>query len=635
MSDVYKVGVAIALSSNATQIFGALGQHFLKLDKHLMNFQNNWKKTALLVGGGLGVFGGITVLKGAEKLIDHGNDLVKIQRDMAQAGVSSTQIQEAYAKAWQMTAKYQNMSAVEVLKMQNDARMTFGDQGQATHHIDDFVQMASFLKAYEGGEHSSHSEGLLREVNAAMKSGELAGKINPEEMAEHVKQLTAMKIAYGEQLKIGQYLTAQRAAGVALRNSSDAFRYGMFPALVQENGPGAGVMLMTAFNKIVAGTGNRTKSLEHMADIGLLHKDQLDYDKVGRIKGLKDPSAILNNHDAAVNFGDWVMKTFKPLIDAKTEDPIRQAQMISAMFPDRNAAKAITEIIQQYRKLAKDAEQMAKARAAMDTTGYNAGSWDYQKEAFQTQWTNLMDALGAPLVKTATENLKKINEQMAGFSQWAGKPENADTVRRIGEGIIILGGALLGAGAVAIIAALGPAGWLVLGIGALAAACVMLNVQWSTFTSAFGRLREVLSGPWVAILSAIPSPISAALAALRGLNSISWSGLVSMFNGISSAISGFIDAIKALYDRVTGFFIAPSAPNAPSKSFKENLDDANKNYVPMRFAPGQAAPAAKPLTISLNIDGRTLAQAVADQLTSLYGYDTSTPAFNGANSYRA
>lgn len=117
-------------------------------------------------------------------------------------------------------------------------------------------------------------------------------------MADHLRQLTAMRVAYGDQLKIGQYLAAQRAGGVALRNTSDEFRYGMFPALVQENGPGVGVMLMTAFNKIVAGTGNKTKALEHMAEIGLLKKDQLEYNKMGMIKGLKDPSAIINNRDA-------------------------------------------------------------------------------------------------------------------------------------------------------------------------------------------------------------------------------------------------------------------------------------------------------------------------------------------------
>lgn len=472
--DVYKIAVSLSMTSNAPQVLAVLSKSLLGVHAQVNQLQGALNRVKLAIGGAFAVTGAMAGFKALGNLVEHGNNLVKIQRDMAQAGATNVQVQEAYAKAWQMTGKYQNMSAVEVMKMINDARMTFGDQDTGTSHIQPFVEMASFLKAYQGGKHAGGSEGLLREVNAAMKSGEIAGKINPEDMAEHVKQLTAMKIAYGDQLKIGQYLTAQRAGGVALRNSSDAFRYGIFPALVQENGSNAGVMLMTAFNKIVAGTGNRTKSLEHMAEIGLLHRDQLEYDKIGRIKGLKDPSAILNNREAAVNFGDWVMKTFKPLIDAKTSDPIRQAQLISAMFPDRNAAKAITEIIQQYRKLSKDAEQMMKAREAMDAAGYTAGSYDYQVEAFKTQWENLMDALGAPIVMTATQMLAQVNSAFSGFSQWAKESGNAATIKTTLEALAWIFGGLLVAGAAALLVALGP---IPLAIGAVTAALAALSLH--------------------------------------------------------------------------------------------------------------------------------------------------------------
>jgi hypothetical protein len=592
VSEAYRVGVAIALSSNATQVFGALGQHFLGLNKHLMNFQNNWKKTAALVGGGLGILGGVAVLKGAAKLVEHGNELVKIQRDMAQAGVSATQIQEAYAKAWQMTGKYQNMSAVEVLKMVNDARMTFGDQDSATHHIEDFVQMAGFLKAYQGGAHAGKSETLLREVNAAMKSGEIAGKITPEDMAEHVKQLTAMKVAYGEQLKVSQYQPAQRAAGVALRNSSDAFRYGMFPALVQENGVNAGTMLMTAFNKVVAGTGNRTKSLEHMREIGLLKEDQIEYDKVGRAKGLKSPDGIKGSYEAAMNFGDWVMNTLKPKLDAQTTDPIKQAQLISGMFPDRNAAKAITEIIQQYRKLAKDAEQMAKARAAMDAAGYTAGSWDYQLQAFKTQWTNLLDALGAPMVKNATEMLAKLNQSMVGFSQWAGRPENADTVRNIVTGFAALGAFLVGGGAIAILSAIGPAGWLVGGLAALAVAATRPGFKdWLKSTSISDSISKWMQGHELSdMLKAVGSKLA--------------EGIMAIGKAVNGAIDGAISAINSAASKIAAAIagLGSAIAGAAAGIAKGGAGGAGGNYDPMGNPTGQPmnhrAPAAGPAAVT-------------------------------------
>jgi hypothetical protein len=301
MAAPYKIAVAIAMSSNHNAILSALSSHMLRVDTDVNRLTGSFGRLKLAITGAVGIAGGLGILSVMGKAVAKGNDLVKVQRDMAQAGATNLQVQQAYNKAWDLTAQFKNMSPVEILKMTNDARMTFGDQDTATHHINPYVEMASFLKAYEGGKHGGSNSNLLAEVNAAMKSGEIAGKITPEAMEEHVKQLTAMKIAYGEQLKISTYLTAQRAGGVALRNSSDSFRYGMFPALVQENGSSAGVMLMTAFNKIVAGVGNRTLSLQRMDEIGLLKKDQIKYDKTGRAIGLKDAEGIVNNRDAALN----------------------------------------------------------------------------------------------------------------------------------------------------------------------------------------------------------------------------------------------------------------------------------------------------------------------------------------------
>ena len=472
--DLYKIGVSLAMTSNAPQVLSALSQQLLHVHAGVNQLQGGLNRLKVAIGGAFAVAGGTAMLSTMGKVVDRGNDLVKLQQDMAQAGVKNAEVQEAYAKAWEMTGKYQNVSAVEVMKLINDGRMTFGSQHDATHHIEDFVDMTSFLKSYQDGKHAHGGEGLLAEVNAAMKSGEIAGKVSPDDMKEHVKQLTAMKVAYGEQLKIGQYLTAQRNAGVALRNTTDEFRYGLFPALVQENGQSAGTMLMTAYNKVVAGTGNRTKSLEHMKEIGLLNPSMLEYNKIGMVKGLKSPDGIKGSHSAALNFADWVMTTLKPRLDKQTRDKktgeidhIKEAQLISGMFPDRNAAKAITEIIQQFSKFTKDAHLMREARDAMAMRLYTEKSWIAQKQAFTTQWDNFVAALGAPMVPQATEALRSINQAMAGIAGWASAKENAGVLRAVGIGVAGLGASLVGAGAVALIAALGPAGWLVLGIGGL------------------------------------------------------------------------------------------------------------------------------------------------------------------------
>ena len=238
-----------------------------------------------------------------------------------------------------------------------------------------------------------------------------------------------------------------------------------------------------------------------MYELGLLKKSELDWDKAGvHIKGLKSPDAMKNSYDAAINFGDWVMNTLKPLIEKKIDekgikDPqhraIYEAQLISGMFPDRNAAKAVTEILQQYTKLTKDAENMAKTRKAMNMGEYTAGSWDYQVEALSTQWNNLKEVLGAPLVGEATKMLAEFNKELSRFG--ISIKDNPEKVKRLAESITILGATLVGAGVVAIIAAMGPAGWLVLSLGALAAAIKYFAPE------TFNQISKGLSDTWDAL----------------------------------------------------------------------------------------------------------------------------------------
>jgi hypothetical protein len=237
-----------------------------------------------------------------------------------------------------------------------------------------------------------------------------------------------------------------------------------------------------------------------MAEIGLLKRDQLEYNKSGMIKGLKDPSAILNNQKAAMNFGDWVMNTLKPRLDTKlvglTGDArhIREAQLISAMFPDRNAAKAITEILQQFTKFSKDAKLMAEAYKSLNMEDYVDKSWEGQKQAFHEQWENFLQALGSPLVGPATDALRRLNTALAGMAQWASRPEMADTILNIGKGIAVLGVALTGGGAVALLAALGPAGWIAVGIVAVTGAFIAFKEPMEAWVRSVTGLGTVLDG---------------------------------------------------------------------------------------------------------------------------------------------
>lgn len=626
MATPYDVAIHLSASNGVSSVLAVIAKDVMGLHASVGKLQAGFAALKpAIIGAGLAL-AGTGMLKAMGHMVEKGNDLVKIQRDMTQAGVAATKVQEAYARAWELTGKNKNMSAVDIMKMINDARMTFGSDDHAIHDVDPFVQSASFLKSYQGGKHAG-SGNILAEMNAAMKSGEIAGKITPETMTEHVKQLTAMKVAYGEQLKITEYLTAQRSGGVALRNSSDEFRYGIFPALVQENGSNAGVMMMTAFNKIVAGSGNRTQSLRQMERVGLLDDGNVEYDKNGRVVRLKNPDGIKGSHSAAENFPRWVMETLKPLLDKQTGgDHIKEAQLISSMFPDRNAAKAVTEVLQQWPKLIKDAEMMMRARGALDkggtkTSDYNAGSLDYQVGAFKTQWENLMQALGAPMVATATRALASINEAIGGMAKWAAENPAAGqmlgaTLAGLGAGLVALGAVLVGG---ALLAAIGVGGWLVVGIAALAGVVVYFRDQIADFMGKAEAWRVQMRDTVANFISDMGQKFVAGVMSLPGL--------------VSGAISEAFAAIGAKISAAVKGMVGVAPGDAGDREGAAGAVGDRLRGRPVGPPPGKQSSLPLNNHVALYLNDQQVGHAFSASMASHHEHPTSAPNFDGTRGF--
>ena len=473
--DVYKIGIALSMTSNHAGVLATMTNALTHAHVKAGQLQGSLNRVQAAAFGAVQAIAGFAMLKGLDRLIERGNELTRVMRNMEQAGASAVQVKHADDEARRLTSIYRNMSRVDVMHAINDARGIFGSQDTAIHEVPGIIRAGSFLRAYQGEEKGkgSHSA-LMAEMSAALKSGEIAGKITPAEMFKHIDGLVAMKVAFGEQLKIGQYLTAQRHAGAAARNWSDDFRYGIFGALVQENGPNAGTMLATLGNKVVGGSGWTTAAAKNAMNLGLLDPDKVEYDKNGRVKRIK-PGGVKGWETFADNPQLWVDKFLKPLVERSSKDPARQQQLIASIFPNQNASKAVTEMIQQGTKFHKDAALANDAYRKLQNGGaekYTAGSWDYQKQAFATQLDNVIVAVGSALVPKATENLAALNEQLIKMSTWAANPEHAGTIEAIGKGIAVIGTALIAGGGVAILAALGPAGWLAAGITAFGAALI-------------------------------------------------------------------------------------------------------------------------------------------------------------------
>ena len=637
-SHLYNVGLALTLHNNVTRELARITTQMMGLSRLQGQVTGGFKAMHLAVLGVAGAFGTGVLSSELTKLIGKGNEWVRVTRNMTMAGVSSKDNWEAQAKAMELSSKYMNFSSTETLRIANDLRSVLGSQMLANEHLEPIIQAGAFLKAYQGRELGGHNaESLERELIAAMKSSEIAGKIAPEDMAMHIRQLTAMKIAYGDQVKVADYLKAQRAAGVALRGTNNSFRYGMFPAMVQEFGPGAGVMLMTAWNKIVAGVGNRTLSIQRMSELGLLDNSMVKYDKVGRAIGLKDPDAIKDNYQAAMHMGDWVMNTLKPLLDKATHnitDPnlrmLRETKLISGMFPDRKAAMQIVEILQQYNKFAKDAALQASAfkvlsgsatiRERFMTGGlgktsiekYLEGSWDYQVEAWGAQWEKFITHLGTPSVAKATAMLAEINGALSGAAKWAS--ENPETAKAIVNSIAGFGSVLGGAAGIAILAAIGPTGWLIIGLGVLAAALIGLKPKIEEFLAPMESFLK-RSGSWIEHAT--------------GIDRFSWADIKQM------RASGMEPMPSAMNSALLDEFLNRRKAHAQGKLYHPSAWDGDTTGLLKKAAWEPTGRGSQAIQIhhATYLDKKVLSQSVTEYIVNASEHPTRSANWDGWSNY--
>jgi hypothetical protein len=183
---------------------------------------------------------------------------------------------------------------------------------------------------------------------------------------------------------------------------------------------------------------------------------------------------------------------------------------------------------------------------------------------------------------------------------------NPDTLKNLGAGLAVLGVAMTGAGIVALAAAIGPAGWIAAGLIGLGAALIMWWPQIKEFFVNFGN-------------------------GLKEFGAVLAQGWKEKIDGIKNAIASFVDTIVGLYEKVKGFFTAKpdKAPNIYDQGVMGGLMHLN------RFEPGTGQARAQPISLSLNVDGRTLAQAVSDLLDRSTTYPTGAPSPDGGGRHFA
>lgn len=198
----------------------------------------------------------------------------------------------------------------------------------------------------------------------------------------------------------------------------------------------------------------------------------------------------------------FVTQTLLPAMEkAGITDVDDQIREVYSIFGRQTSQREIADIIRNKGQIALELSRLEKGQG-LEGQLKTANDTDVTQNIrnLQVAWDNLLYSLSnsetvISVLKALTDGIRSLDS----FSR-----TNPEIIKQLGLGLGILGAFLLGAGGVAIIAALGPAGWFVLGLGALGAEFAVFGKQMFDLKSA---VSWITFGPFTPLVKSCTTSV--------------------------------------------------------------------------------------------------------------------------------
>ncbi|MDZ5448959.1 hypothetical protein [Labrys sp. ZIDIC5] len=476
MSDVYKIGVQLALTGNMSAALAGIASQLIDIDNKTTSLMSKWEKLGtnlkLAVGGAVATGAGVGLLDGLGKLIDRGNDLVHVQQQLMGATQNQAQVAEATAVAWEKSAKY-GLSVSSVLSDIKEARTVFG----STEHAIDFIDPLEKMRVVLNGMTEGSGNKAVEAVYNMARAGELKGLTSPDEFIRYFDGMTRAITASGGKVDPHAFMQATQYGKLASKGWSEEFYTKILPSMIQEAGPStAGTQLMSLYGTVNQGRVTQ-RALELWEKLGLIEDpSKLIFDKQGNTKGFQ-PGAVQGTELFTRNPFEWAQTVLKPAIEKSLGHEIKPGDteainLLGGMFGNRNSAAAIAALLLEGQRIRKDAAITGQAKGLDAVDDLLGKDPKIAAANFKSAWDNLLTSLGSPLVQPAISAMNAMAGVMKSLTAVAAA--HPDAVKALGVGAAGAGGALAIGGTAAMSAAI----WRTLfGSGGLNASAAALNTS--------------------------------------------------------------------------------------------------------------------------------------------------------------
>lgn len=608
MTDVYKIGVEIALTGTIIQGLEVVAAKLVGINTKVKDVEGGLSRWGTAVGGAAALIGAGALAAGLEKAVSAGGELVKQQALLRNMGVSWAEVVDTTNKAQLATHQVIGTTIAENVKGMRELLGVMPSLEEAQAKFPAVMQAAKVLESLTGSSADSTMQTLAKAIE--LRGGGIdpkTGKLDPDRLQREAEAATKAIIASGGMVNAQSLLQMMQQAGPMARMVTDAdtFYKGIITAMMDMGGFRAGTAL-TAVGRQLLG-GKMTKpTAEEMEAMGLLvpgmwHKSGTGVfvDKGGLVGEdiLKDPQR---------GIAAWMSSVLLPAFSQHGVTGAADVQQeLYRVFGTETGRRMAGLFIQNQSQIERDAKLYDQALGGEAYGNIAKGDLTANTKNFADAWQNLMQALGSPMVPTAIQALQTMSNGLNSLSgTLLAHPEMA---KAIGESIAVLAAALAGAGVVAIGTLLVGAAPIAAAIGGIvAAAAAFAAFNWRAIADAWNWISE----------------------AAKQLVSVGWQKIVDMFNAIAKAIEDFVHKLAAIASSIAGAFAhSGAAPGQFTGTARGGVLLHKESYVPPSGGSGQ------PVVVhtALNVDGRTLAKAVGTHMARNSYWSNNSSTFDGSS----
>lgn len=621
MNEAYKIAVALTMTSNAPAFLASLSRQILGVHANVKQLEGGFNRLHVAIGGGLMMASGIAVLGLWEKMTDQAADLTKQLTALKNFNLTPGQIADIDLTARRTAQNVRGSSEASNLHIATQAYSMFGVSGAKAL----MSELAKF--AVVQGSITGDYEGSQNDIYELLRSGDLMGKlVNQKTHQVDISQLTRYLdiVAKVEAATHGYvdpetFLQVAKQGGVALSNLSQEGLLTMMMAAQGMGGFRAGTALMSSFRQFMGGRMTQPMA-EEAKRLGLVG----DY-SVARGGHVIFPDKSLNTQFGQL-LGQDPLAAAQYLVgvlqkDGKT-DTKSQINEMFRIFGQQTEIRLFGDLIRNLPQMLSERSRIEGAAGldrqyGNDTDG-NLATAQYD---LGQAWNNLMHAVAGPQASVEISIINQLADSLNWMADQVHKV-NPEVLKNIGIGIGVLGVALTAGGAVALMAALGPVGWIAAGLVALGTALVAFKMDAlkeiaAGFVQIFDGVRhlnihEIIAGigkVWDGEFHLLPDMVrNGIISAVNGIGNIikdAWSFLMGKIHDFASQMSYTGSGPSGGSFIRASYTSASVAHNAEAIAAAIELDRARRGATGASLAAQTIQ-----ITTPVNLDGRTIAKVV-------------------------